>query len=532
MSIPVVDIFAGPGGLGEGFSRLADKSGQPLFRIVQSIEKDPAARETLRLRSFYRSFGNSGHVPADYFRYLRLQVSREELFGAHPENAALSDREAWCAELGKVSERQVDSRIRETLAGRSDWILIGGPPCQAYSLVGRARNGREKNEADERHFLYREYLRILNRHRPLAFVMENVKGLLSAKVGQLRIVQRILEDLRAAGYELHTLVQSGQARAAGFEPEPAEFVLRSEHYGVPQARHRLIIVGLRSDANLSAPPILQKRDCPATVRDALAGLPHIRSRRSARSGADSPEAWTKAIRQSVDSAVIEAVADRSQELAESLASNLGRLAHSRPTGDEFIYLESQPSRVNTELWYWYYEPRLEGVCNHASRSHMDSDLGRYFFAACYANVFGRSPTLKDFPASLVPRHRNIDRRRKHQDFADRFRVQCYGASSSTVTAHISKDGHYFIHPDPRQCRSLTVREAARLQTFPDDYRFEGNRTSQYQQVGNAVPPYLAYHIAESLYATLTGKDRPDDRQPRPRTAQLEHVAHQRARHEA
>jgi DNA (cytosine-5)-methyltransferase 1 len=133
---------------------------------------------------------------------------------------------------------------------------------------------------------------------------------------------------------------------------------------------------------------------------------------------------------------------------------------------------------------------------------MASDLHRYFFAACFARAHGRSPTLEDFPLELLPEHRNAEAGRKGEMFADRFRVQLPDRPSTTVTAHISKDGHYFIHPDPAQCRSLTVREAARLQTFPDSYHFEGPRTDQYHQVGNAVPPLLARQIAAVVHDVL------------------------------
>jgi DNA (cytosine-5)-methyltransferase 1 len=142
--------------------------------------------------------------------------------------------------------------------------------------------------------------------------------------------------------------------------------------------------------------------------------------------------------------------------------------------------------------------RLGGVCNHETRGHIAEDLRRYFYAAVFAAVSNppRSPLLQDFPGSLLPDHKNVGEALKTTKFNDRFRVQLADRPSTTVVSHISKDGHYYIHYDPSQCRSLTVREAARLQTFPDNYFFEGPRTEQYHQVGNAVPPLLARQIAE------------------------------------
>ena len=153
-----------------------------------------------------------------------------------------------------------------------------------------------------------------------------------------------------------------------------------------------------------------------------------------------------------------------------------------------------------ELSDWLVDDNLTRLPNHQTRGQMAGDLARYFYAAVFAAVTGRSPKAPDFPSDLAPNHSNWSTGK----FADRFRVQLWDAASTTVTSHISKDGHYFIHPDPLQCRSLSVREAARLQTFPDNYLFKGNRTQQYVQVGNAVPPLLAKWIGETLHSILTG----------------------------
>jgi DNA (cytosine-5)-methyltransferase 1 len=154
--------------------------------------------------------------------------------------------------------------------------------------------------------------------------------------------------------------------------------------------------------------------------------------------------------------------------------------------------------ANNQLAEWLIDPMLRTLPNHGARGHMPSDLSRYAYAAAFSEIFQRSPKAHEFPQGLAPNHLNWSTGK----FADRFRVQCWGSPSTTITSHISKDGHYFIHPDPLQCRSLTVREAARLQTFPDNYFFEGNRTQQFVQVGNAVPPLLANQIARAVHKVL------------------------------
>jgi DNA (cytosine-5)-methyltransferase 1 len=181
-------------------------------------------------------------------------------------------------------------------------------------------------------------------------------------------------------------------------------------------------------------------------------------------------------------------------------------------GGAFLYGEVKPGALKT----WYVDDNLGGVLNHETRTHMREDLHRYFFAASYARLFGVSPKLRDFPKVLLPDHTNVSDGVKGQLFSDRFRVQMDNVPSTTITSHISHDGHYYIHYDPYQCRSLTVREAARLQTFPDNYYFEGPRTRQYVQVGNAVPPLLAHQIAglvAQVLADLTqaSQDEAEDR---------------------
>jgi DNA (cytosine-5)-methyltransferase 1 len=178
----------------------------------------------------------------------------------------------------------------------------------------------------------------------------------------------------------------------------------------------------------------------------------------------------------------------------------GPANYSNGKGDE--YLECFSSIENDHpLESWYLDPELNGVPNHESRSHLTQDLMRYMFAGLYVEKYGTFPRLQDYAkhhTDLIPDHANVESGK----FIDRFRVQMANKPATTVTSHISKDGHYFIHYDARQCRSLTVREAARIQTFPDNYLFRGSRTQQFHQVGNAVPPYLAYQIASIVYDVL------------------------------
>jgi DNA (cytosine-5)-methyltransferase 1 len=191
---------------------------------------------------------------------------------------------------------------------------------------------------------------------------------------------------------------------------------------------------------------------------------------------------------------------KAAELKRDIAWTLTRISNTRADrGDEFV--KCQPS--SDYLARWYCDPRIGGVCNHYARPHMTEDLHRYLFAACYTRVFGQVPELGDFPPGLLPKHKNIGEEKKKEYFDDRFRVQVADRPSTTVTSHLAKDGHYFIHYDETQCRSLTVREAARLQTFPDNYFFCGTRTKQYVQVGNAVPPLLARKIAGIVARTFT-----------------------------
>lgn len=507
--IPIIDIFAGPGGLGEGFSTFRAIDGTTIFKINLSIEKDEFAHKTLELRAFYRQFPVE-EVPSTYYQYLRGEIKKDVLFQKHPFEHYNAQKEAWLAELGKTDRSLVKSRILEALKGTTNWVLIGGPPCQAYSLVGRSRMRNVnpwKYARDHRHKLYKEYLQILADHKPPVFVMENVKGLLSSqrtKTIKENTFDLILADLKSPSnavygndsslsYKLFSISRENPENSEDIEPEA--FVVRSEEYGIPQARHRIIILGIRSDIFASSPAPLKKSEKQVPIEAVLSDLPRLRSGLSKEE--DAPERWRKALKEIVNAKWMKSIRP---ELRTSIQNALKRVSADLERGGSFVPFIVGPREYD----YWYVDNFLGGVCNHETRSHIREDLHRYFFATVFACKYGKPPKLSDFPSELLPKHGNVQKGSVDTIFNDRFRVQISGRPSTTVVSHISKDGHYYIHYDPSQCRSLTVREAARLQTFPDNYFFEGNRTQQYHQVGNAVPPLLANKIAEIVYNVLKG----------------------------
>ncbi|PXY01853.1 DNA cytosine methyltransferase [Marinifilum breve] len=530
--IPIIDLFAGPGGLGEGFSSLKDDKGNRVFDIKLSIEKDENAHQTLRLRSFFRKL-DENRVPDLYYDFIKENNSKrknelfKELTGKYSEQWEQAEDEAWHCELpfpeetktkngieytiGYTQEQinkrhvEIDTRIKKSLDREKNFLLIGGPPCQAYSLVGRSRNQGISN-SDHRVHLYKEYLRIIAKHHPAVFVMENVKGLLSANVNGERMFDLIksdlqdpnsvFPDLKSSKYKVYSFVKQPESfDLMGFPAyeDNTDFLIQSERYGIPQRRHRVILLGVREDIKYDGKQVLDPEE-QVSLDKVIGNLPKLRSgigRQIIGKNEKGNHKYAKIENnlKNWSNAVYESAKKLKSEFPNINSKAFQNLSNNQ--GANFV--KTKLNEKNNPLFKnWYQDKRLNGVLNHETRTHLKEDLCRYLFSSIYLEEKGDFPKLRDYPEWLLPEHKNA----KGGKFADRFRTQRPDIPATTITSHISKDGHYFIHYDPKQCRSLTVREAARIQTFPDNYYFCGTRTQQYHQVGNAVPPYIANQIAK------------------------------------
>ena len=513
--VPVVDLFSGPGGLAEGFAALKDPLGRPRFSIVLSIEMDPTAHRTLLMRGFLRKFP-SGYPPAYYDFLNGVPAQEPDWASLYPPEWQEACDETRCLKLGTSEAgsfvRQRIAEIRATHGDRT--VLLGGPPCQSYSVAGRARNvgNADYDPAnDERQSLYLEYAKVLEQLQPAVAVMENVRGMLSARHGGKPIFSDVMDSLMRAGakhrYRLYSLATPNGGRSWDKGLSPKDFLVRAEEHGVPQTRHRVFVICIRRDIAASLRndllPTLDRSEATVSVHDIIGAMPMLRSRLS---WDDDDTSWQQVLINAHTLALRHMPAmppDMEQKfrvaLDRALVSTKGTaLPHREVQGGTGF-----PDACPAALRDWIFDPDLTRLPNNETRGHIDQDIARYLYAAAYASASGRSPKSRDFPRALAARHKSWNTGK----FDDRFRVQLRDHPSTTITSHISKDGHYFIHPDPAQCRSLTVREAARLQTFPDNYFFHGSRTQQYVQVGNAVPPYLAWQIARQLWHVLEHQDR-------------------------
>ncbi|WP_306485265.1 DNA cytosine methyltransferase [Anaerococcus sp.] len=404
----LIDLFAGGGGLSEGF-RIDG------FDFICHIEKETSSCDTLRLRNIYYYLKKNNKLEL-YNDYLNKKISFNDLLNFVPENV-ISD--VLNLEINDDNMGYIFNFIDDRIDGKSLDGIIGGPPCQAYSTIGRGKN-KLKKEKDERIYLYEYYVEILEKYQPKFFIFENVKGLLSFKDYKDKLLLPIiLKAFKDANYIVNYKV------------------INSENYGVSQRRERLFLVGFRNDFYLNNDffnNLETYKSSAPTINELFSDLPELMA-------GESKDEYSKSIADSV---------------------------YTREFRD-----------ANSDF-----------LTQHFSRPNKENDLKIYKLIS-EAKKQGINLKYNELPDELIT-HKNT------KSFLDRYKALDGNSVSHTIVAHISKDGHYYIHPDSNQNRSISVREAARIQGFPDNYYFETSRTSAFKQIGNAVPPKLSRKMALTI----------------------------------
>lgn len=386
-----IDLFAGCGGLSEGFYKLG-------YKALAHVEVDQYCCETLKERM-------------RYYGYEEREI-----------NQSVIQQDITCDEvLDKLHKAVGDSSID---------VIIGGPPCQAYSSAGRARdfNGMKK---DPRNFLFEHYVKILNEFLPKFFVFENVTGILTANVNGELIINKVFQEL-GKHYRL---------------ADPSILEFNTAEFGVPQVRKRIIIIGVRKDLYIT----------PEKIYKGISKTHYLPQNLSNR----------KNLRKFVS--VYEAIGD----LPIITQGNRQKVM-------SFEY------GIHNDFISWVKSTTSE-LYDHITRTQNSIDTERY-----------KEMAQNQWSFEELLLHRPDLCHEKKRVFGNSYVVQLWDLPARTIIAHLCKDGNQFIHPDPKQGRSISVREAARLQSFPDDFRFCGSMTQQFKQIGNAVPPLFAYHIAKAL----------------------------------
>ena len=403
-----IDLFSGAGGLSEGFIRAG-------YNPIAHVEMNPDACNTLKTRTAFHFLNKIGKQKL-YYDYLYGKITRDQLWDSVPKNLIES---VINIEISKQNLDSIFNIIDGSLNETNVDIIIGGPPCQAYSIVGRARDPKGMQD-DPRNHLYKYYVSFLKKYNPKMFVFENVPGILSAKNGEF--LKKILNAIKRAGYQIEM---------------PEKKHLNAKDFNVLQNRKRVIIIGWKKNLKLKYPEF-SKKEADYTIGESLfSDLPKLNHGEG----------------------------------------SLGVVKYSKPATD---YLKQTGIRNCIDF-----------TTQHITRPHNEVDLEIYRIAVNLLTNHGKKLNYADLPKRLI-KHKNTT------SFTNRFRVIDPESISNTVVAHIAMDGHYYIHPDIKQNRSISLREAARIQSFPDDYFFEGSRTAAFKQIGNAVPPLMAEKIAKKL----------------------------------
>ena len=399
-----IDLFSGAGGLSEGFIRED-------FIPIAHVEMNKEAADTLKTRLAFHYLRENNQEEI-YYSYLNDKISRDEFWKSVPKEKIQS---VINKEITKETIDSIFENIDELLEGKEVDVIIGGPPCQAYSLVGRSRDPHGMI-FDKRNYLYLHYAAFLVRYKPKYFVFENVLGLLTA--GNKKYLKEMVELFEEIGYSTDL------------------DVLNAEEYGVLQKRRRVIIIGKKGKQKFKFPKLLTIENKWQIKNDLFADLPNL-----------------------IPGQVMK-IAIYTKEIN--------------------IYQQMTETRNGVDF-----------TTQHITRNHNERDLEIYSIAIDKWVNNNERLKYNDLPERLQT-HKNT------KAFLDRYKVVDPFGHSHTVVAHISKDGHYYIYPDLKQIRSISVREAARIQSFPDDYFFEGGRTAAFKQIGNAVPPLMAQALARII----------------------------------
>jgi len=401
-----IDLFAGAGGLSEGFKKAG-------YKAIAHVEMNKDACDTIKTRTAYHWLNENDKFDV-YIDYIKSEnKNREEFWKKVPEyliNSVINK------EISENTLSEIFKKIDKELNNNNVDLIIGGPPCQAYSVAGRARKDMD---SDPRNHLYKHYVKFLEKYKPKMFVFENVPGILTAKNGEY--LSKIFKAVRNAGYEVAI---------------PPKNYLNAKDFGVLQDRKRVIIIGWQKELHLKYPEFETNENNFQILRD--------------------------------------------------LFSDLKPLKNGQGTLNATKYLKP----ITEYLKLTNIRNELDFVTQHIVRPNNENDLEIYKIAVDEWNN-GKRLNYANLPDRLI-KHSNVD------SFTNRFQVVNGKGISHTVVAHIAMDGHYYIHPDKNQNRSISVREAARIQSFPDDYFFEGSRTAAFKQIGNAVPPLMAKKIAEKI----------------------------------
>jgi len=390
-----IDLFAGCGGFSEGFY-------QEKYKPLVHVDFDASSCETVKERM-------------RYYNYSEKSIQSRVIYG-------------------DLTSEKVHDQIDDVIGNNQVDVLVGGPPCQSFSSVGRAQD-KNSMRNDPRNYLFQSYLEILEKHKPKIFVFENVSGLLSAKPNGSYIFPEIINNMS----EYYSICDDRDT-----------ILLNSVYYGVPQIRKRVILIGVRKDLAIDPREIYKSIE-----------KTHYSPDMEAKNAVKGLQKYFT---------IQDAIWD------------LPRLFPGE--GKEEIYHEVQNPNSFIDL----IRPMgFSKLYNHVARKHNDLDQQRYELLS--KNKWQLKDLAKTRPDLIHhdPRH-----------FGNRYTVQVADKPGKTVVAHLYKDGNLFIHPDHGQKRTFTVREAARVQSFPDDFKFVGSRTNQYKQVGNAVPPMMARQIAKAI----------------------------------